>query len=78
MSQGIPALTIGSGEGGGTHSEWYKPVDTRFGPSVAADREVSLAARMEPAATAGIIRARLNLRPLAETYLPEAISRRLS
>ncbi len=28
---------------------------------------------MEPAAAAAIIRARLNLRPLAETYLPEAI-----
>ena len=32
---------------------------------------------MEPAAAAAIVRGRLNLEPLAETYLPEAISRRL-
>src|SRR5205085_9337888 len=41
--------------------------DIHFGPSVAADSEVSLAARTEPPATAAIIRACLNLRPLAET-----------
>jgi len=56
MSQGIPALTIGSGEGGGTHSEWHKPIDTHFGPSVAADSEVSLVAPTEPPAAAAIIR----------------------
>ena len=34
MSLGIPAVTIGGGDGGNWHSrnEWYKPVDAYFGP----------------------------------------------
>jgi tripeptide aminopeptidase len=34
MSLGIPAVTIGGGEGGNWHSrnEWYKPVDAWLGP----------------------------------------------
>jgi len=34
MSLGIPAVTIGGGEGGNWHSrnEWYKPVNAWYGP----------------------------------------------
>jgi tripeptide aminopeptidase len=37
MSLGIPAVTIGSGEGGNWHSrnEWYKPVEAYLGPQSA-------------------------------------------
>jgi tripeptide aminopeptidase len=34
MSQGIPAVTMGGGEGGNWHSrnEWYRQVDAYYGP----------------------------------------------